>query len=67
MGISIPIPEKQKLYITMIVGSTYTKMVKKRKNLVAMFSTTVYHIDYLIREYDRERDKLYAASFGYKV
>ncbi len=65
-GISIPIPEKQKLHIAMIAGSTYTRMVKRKRNVVAMFSTTVYQIDRLIQEYDRERDRLYAASLGHE-
>ena len=63
-GISIPIPEKQKLHIAMIAGSTYTNLVKRKRNVVAMFTTTVYQIDRLIKEYDRERDRLYAASLG---
>ena len=66
-GISIPIPEKQKLHIAIIAESTYTKMVKKNKNVEAIFSTTVYQIDHLLREYNRERDRLYAVSLGHKV
>ena len=65
--ISILIPKKQKLHIAMIAGSTYTKMVKKKKNIIAIFSTIVYQIDCLITKYDRERDKLYTASVKYKV
>ena len=42
-------------------------MVKRQKNVVAMFLTMVYQIDGLIREYDRERDRLYTVSLGYKV
>ena len=30
-----------------------------------MFTTTVYQIDRLIKEYDQERDCLYAASLGH--
>ena len=37
-------------------------MVKRKRNVVAMFTTTVYQIDRLIKEYDQERDRLYAAS-----
>ena len=66
-GISIPILKKQKSHIAIIAGSTYTKMFKKKKHVVAMFSTMVYQIDHLIREYDKERDRLYTASLRYKM
>ena len=50
----------------MIAGSTYTNLVKRKRNVVAMFTTTGYQIDRLIKEYDQERDHLYAISLGYK-
>ena len=62
-SISIPIPEKN---IAMIAGSTYTNLVKRKRNVVAMFTTTVYQIDRLIKEYDQERGCLYAASLGHE-
>ena len=40
-GISIPILDK-KPKIAMIAGSTYTNLVKRKRNVVAMFTTTVY-------------------------
>ena len=49
----------------MIASSTYTNLVKSKRNVVAMFTTTVYQIDRLIKEYDQERDCLYAASLGH--
>ena len=49
----------------MIAGSTYTNLVKRKRNVVAMFTTTVYQIDRLTKEYDQERDRLYAASLGH--
>ena len=49
----------------MIASSTYTNLVKRKQNVVAIFTTTVYQIDRLIKEYDRERDRLYAASLGH--
>ena len=49
----------------MIAGSTYTNLVKSKRNVIAMFTTTVYQIDRLIKEYDQERDRLYAARLGY--
>ena len=45
--ISITIPEKQKLHIAIIAGSTYTKMVKEKKNVVGMLLSIVYQIDHL--------------------
>ena len=50
--------------IAMIAGSTYTNLVKRKRNVVAMFTTTVYQIDRLMKEYDQERDRLYAASLA---
>ena len=49
----------------MVAGSTYTNLVKRKRNVLAMFTTTVYQIDRLIKEYDHERDRLYAASLGH--
>ena len=63
-GISIPIPNN-KSNIAVIAGSTYTNLVKKKRNVVAIFTTMVYQIDRLIKEYDQERDHLYAASLGH--
>ena len=62
-GISIPILEKN---IAMIASSTYTNLVKRKRNIVAMFTTIVYQIDRLIMEYNQERDRLYAASLGHE-
>ena len=39
-GISIPIPEKRN--IALIAGSIYTNLVKRKRNVVAIFTTTVY-------------------------
>ena len=64
-GISIPIPDKKLTNIVLIAGSTYTNLVKRKRNVVAIFITTVYQIDRLIKEYDQERDRLYAASPGH--
>ena len=49
----------------MIAGSTYTTLVKRQRNVVAILTTTVYQIDRLIKEYDQEKDRLYAASLGH--
>ena len=50
--------------ITLIAGSTYTNLVKRKRNVVAMFTTMVYQIDRLVKEYDSKRDRLYAASLS---
>ena len=50
----------------MIAGSTYVNLVKRKRNDVAMFTTPVYQIDRLIKEYDQERDYLYAISLGHE-
>ena len=50
--------------IAMIARSTYTKLVKRKRNVVVMFTIMVYEIDRSIKEYDQERDHLYAASLG---
>ena len=50
-SISIPLPDP-KPNIAMVAGSTYTNLVKRKRNVVAMFTTTVYQIDRLIKEYD---------------
>ena len=63
-GISIPLPDLRP-NIARIAGSTYTNLVKRKRIVVAMFTTTVYQIDRLIKEYDQERDQLYAASLGH--
>ena len=63
IGISIPIPEKN---IAIIAGSTYTNLVKRKRNVMAMFTTMVYQIDRLIKKYDQERDRLYAASLEHE-
>ena len=63
-GISIPILDK-KPNIAMIAGSTYTNLVKRKQNVVAMFTIMVYQINRLIKEYDQERDRLYTTSLGY--
>ena len=49
----------------MIASSTYTNLVKRKRNVVAIFITMVYQINRLIKEYDQERDHLYAASLGH--
>ena len=46
----------------MIAGSIYTNLVKRKRNVVAIFTTMVYQIDRLIKEYNQERDRLYTAS-----
>ena len=65
MGISIPIPDRKPTNIALIARSTYTNLVKRKQNVVAMFTTMVHQIDRLIKEYDQERDRLYAASLGH--
>ena len=65
MGISIPIPDRKPTNIALITESTYTNLVKRKRNIVAMFTTTVYQIDRLIKGYDQQRDHLYAASLGH--
>ena len=50
-GISIPLDDPRP-NIAMIAGSIYTNLVKRKRNVVAMFTTTVYQIDRLIKEYD---------------
>ena len=65
MGISIPIPDKKPINIALIAGSIYTDLVKRNQNVVAMFTTMVCQIDRLIKEYDQERDRLYAAGLGH--
>ena len=49
----------------MIAGSKYTNLVKKKQNIVAMFLATVYQIDCLLKEYDKERDHVYIASLSH--
>ena len=53
-GISIPIPDRKPTNIALIAGSTYTDLVKRKRkqNVVAMFTSMVYQIDRLIKEYD---------------
>ena len=50
--------------IAMIAGSIYTNLVKRKQNVMAMLTTIVYQIDRLIKEYDQEKDCLYAASLS---
>ena len=50
----------------MIASSTYTNLVKRKRNVVAMFTIMVYQIDRLIKEYNQERDPLYATSLRHE-
>ena len=49
-GISISIPDRKPVNIALIAGSTYTDLVKRKRNVVAMFTIMVYQIDRLIKD-----------------
>ena len=45
------------LKIAMVVGSTYTRVLKKKKGIIATFSMTIYQIDKALKKFQEDEDR----------